>query len=547
MDLLRTILEKVSDVSNLVEISSLGEGGFGRVSKCQSPDGSLVALKVANPNLLFAARPEERGGLIKSFFREIFTQIKAVHPSVVPLYGWSVYNGITPRFCMVMPAYSHGTLKQHYNDLSPIQKTIIAYGIARGMRELHTTFGIIHRDLKPENVFLDEQFRPIIADLGLAKGDTGALQSAAACTPLFAAPEVLRGMGPSEYGTKVDVFSYAVSIACMVEGSDPVYPPGTFKNKKPTAHQIREVLERGIRPCLNRATPDLKAWIDCLWATDPSRRPPFTEICARMESKEGWFDGADADSAAFDAYRAELDAAEAEHAAKEPEGPTWLRELQESETFSFELFESIIDAAGSGDYEAQKFAAVIYAAGFKDWVKQSKLLAARFAAIDPVIAGLRSPGAYACPFDQGAILEGSDRLEEAASKYREAAERGNVDALWRWGALLVRNDSGLHFEEGLTLLRAADELGSVDAAFELGMLYKEGMFVEPDDEKAIGYFKKALDGGHADAAITLGKMYHEKLDFAEAYAYYGRAFDEYGVSEADALRTTLLSQGWVSE
>lgn len=47
----------------------------------------------------------------------------------------------------------------------------ISLGIARGLTFLHEEVEphIAHRDIKPANILLDKNFRPKIADFGLAK------------------------------------------------------------------------------------------------------------------------------------------------------------------------------------------------------------------------------------------------------------------------------------------------------------------------------------------------------------------------------------------
>jgi serine/threonine protein kinase len=52
--------------------------------------------------------------------------------------------------------------------LSPLQRADISAGTARGLAELHTQ-GIIHRDVKSTNILLDDECRPLVADMGLCR------------------------------------------------------------------------------------------------------------------------------------------------------------------------------------------------------------------------------------------------------------------------------------------------------------------------------------------------------------------------------------------
>lgn len=51
------------------------------------------------------------------------------------------------------------------------QRYEIIFGIARGLAHLHNEFHvkIIHRDIKSNNILLTDDFKPKIADFGLAR------------------------------------------------------------------------------------------------------------------------------------------------------------------------------------------------------------------------------------------------------------------------------------------------------------------------------------------------------------------------------------------
>jgi tetratricopeptide (TPR) repeat protein len=267
----------------------------------------------------------------------------------------------------------------------------------------------------------------------------------------------------------------------------------------------------------------MQEWIQQLWATRPDQRPTFAQICAAMESGIGWFDGTD--PVKFHAYVKRIDELELAQAKKRPmTEPTWLQEVEASDgPVSADEVRLILEAAAKKDFDAQKFAAMMYLAGGP--VKQSYLQAAQYAGESPdgVVRTLRLPGDDLGPYERGQILEGAKRFREASLCYKEAAERGIPESLWRWGMLLLHNDTGVHFVEGLRLIKRAAKEGVVDAIFELGNIHLTGDCVPLSEEKAIEYFERAFQLGHPDAALALAIFYHERLDFDQACSWYSEA------------------------
>ena len=47
------------------------------------------------------------------------------------------------------------------------KKLMCIFGIASTMKHLHS-LNIIHRDLKPDNILIDENYHPVICDIGLS-------------------------------------------------------------------------------------------------------------------------------------------------------------------------------------------------------------------------------------------------------------------------------------------------------------------------------------------------------------------------------------------
>ena len=93
--------------------------------------------------------------------------------------------------------------------------------VARGMTYLHNKSffdvrnntqvdGIIHRDLKPGNCLVSEGYTIKIADFGEARAVKEEATMTQVGTPLYIAPEVVRG---DYYGKSADVFSFAMTVA----------------------------------------------------------------------------------------------------------------------------------------------------------------------------------------------------------------------------------------------------------------------------------------------------------------------------------------------
>jgi len=70
----------------------------------------------------------------------------------------------------VYPYYSRGSLLNARNRYRGAfgRSIALCVGVLLGLRHLHWR-NVVHRDLKPANIFLDDELRPIIGDLGLAK------------------------------------------------------------------------------------------------------------------------------------------------------------------------------------------------------------------------------------------------------------------------------------------------------------------------------------------------------------------------------------------
>lgn len=85
---------------------------------------------------------------------------------------------------------------------------------------------------------------------------------------------------PCEYNWSCDVYSFAMTCSAILTGNEPFH----FV-KNPTmdimASIVDKMAEVQVKPDLGLGDvlPNLKALIERCWDKDPSKRPPFSEIC----------------------------------------------------------------------------------------------------------------------------------------------------------------------------------------------------------------------------------------------------------------------------
>ncbi|KZV44074.1 inactive leucine-rich repeat receptor-like protein kinase CORYNE [Dorcoceras hygrometricum] len=93
----------------------------------------------------------------------------------------------------------------------------IAVGIVRGLHYLHFTCDPkrMHYNLKPSNVILDAEFKPRLADCGLAAVIPNFYRAASG----YNAPECIQNC---RYTDKSDVFSFGAILGVLLTGRDPL-------------------------------------------------------------------------------------------------------------------------------------------------------------------------------------------------------------------------------------------------------------------------------------------------------------------------------------
>ncbi len=205
-------------------VSPLGAGGMGEVYRAiDTRLGREVAVKILGRSA--SAMPSQR----RRFDREAQLASAVNHPHVLTVFDVGESRGVP---YVVTELLEGQTLRARLRPgLLPVREAVgLATQIARGLDGLHAR-GIVHRDLKPENLFVTEDGRIKILDLGLAglspDGDR----------PDVAAWDVLTTEGASAFGTaaymspeqvrrrpadpKSDIFACGVVVYEMLAGRRP--------------------------------------------------------------------------------------------------------------------------------------------------------------------------------------------------------------------------------------------------------------------------------------------------------------------------------------
>ena len=205
-------------VSSRYEIlSQLGTGTTGTVFLARDTHlGLQVALKVLHPYLASASRSEAR----QRFFREAQLAASVRHPGVVAVYDLDQENRTLSLEYLPL-----GTLRSRLADAQAAPAGKLHHQeIKATLRSLLMTLvyvhgmGLVHGDIKPRNILLRQPGQSVLGDFGVARLLADGPQlftQGAAGTPLYFAPELLRGASSS---TSADLFAVGAVAWEMVAG-----------------------------------------------------------------------------------------------------------------------------------------------------------------------------------------------------------------------------------------------------------------------------------------------------------------------------------------
>ena len=246
----------------LLRVIGRGSSGVVYLARQRRLDRE-VALKILLPEV--AADP----AFIRSFFREARLAAKLNHRNIVRALDVGTEDGLCYFAMEYVPGRTLEEIRLKSSELMTLPFLFnLAIQLANALDYAWSNFKLIHGDIKPENLLVRTRDNMLkLADLGLARirGDS---ESEIIATPLYAAPEVIRGEHESSPAS--DIYSFGVMLYELVAGAAPFDPDEEVENL------LRRHLDETPAPLIE-ANPDvsreLSDFVGRMLEKDPQKRP----------------------------------------------------------------------------------------------------------------------------------------------------------------------------------------------------------------------------------------------------------------------------------
>jgi serine/threonine protein kinase len=214
-------------IDRFVIVRFIAKGGMGEVYEAADCllQGAKVAVKTILPQI--AHDPD----LSQRFESEVLLARQVNHSNLCPIYDIFHCHQPPPSFLfLTMKLLTGETLAARLRrtaSISTREGFAILKQMAAGLAAIHAA-GIVHGDIKPNNIMLDGtglDVRLCFTDFGLARaytGETSLAGNVLGGTPDYMAPEVRRGLGPSQAS---DLFAFGVVLHQVFTGQKPLLTP----------------------------------------------------------------------------------------------------------------------------------------------------------------------------------------------------------------------------------------------------------------------------------------------------------------------------------
>ena len=198
-------------------IRELGRGNNGVVCLArQEIMDREVACKILLPEL--AREP----GYVDSFLKEARLAARLDHPNIIQ----AIEVGSCDDYYYFAMEYVHGCTLDDVRVVSPEKMSLefithVFTQLASALNYAWQKFQMTHGDIKPGNLMIRQGDNVVkLADLGLAHVKGTAHSEEIMATPLYAAPEIIRGE-LLENGVKSDLYSFGIMFYELLAGRPP--------------------------------------------------------------------------------------------------------------------------------------------------------------------------------------------------------------------------------------------------------------------------------------------------------------------------------------
>lgn len=217
------------------------------------------------------------------FLNEVHVLASLSHPNIL---SFEAAVAKEPHYCIVTEFVSPGSLQvvlKHPEEyvLPWARRQSMAVDVANGMAYLHSFHPpIVHRDLKPSNLLVDFEGRIKVCDFGTSRQVVPSGTMSVCGTPVYMAPEVLRG---ERYDESADLYSFGIVLWELLTRQVP------FKGVIPVVAGMKIAYE-GARPPLPPADeltePGQQKFLQLLvgcWAQESSVRHKFDQVVTILQ------------------------------------------------------------------------------------------------------------------------------------------------------------------------------------------------------------------------------------------------------------------------
>jgi eukaryotic-like serine/threonine-protein kinase len=234
----------------LDEASAL-TGGSGRVLTAYD---TLLDRKVA---LTFLAPPRAEQTVLAAVMREAIALARVAHPNLITVHDVGVQGGVPYLTMELVDGLPLPAWREQQRPGAGRVAQVMA-DAARGLAAAHAA-GVVHRDVNPQTILVSDH-RVVLTSFALS------LPAAASATPMYPAPELLRG---ERADRRTDVFAFCATLYQMIHGQPPF--AGTPRDELARLTELDEA--RLGQPPRSRAWSRLHRTAMPGLHPDPARRP----------------------------------------------------------------------------------------------------------------------------------------------------------------------------------------------------------------------------------------------------------------------------------